>query len=314
MARRHTEDVFNTLQQVQRRLSQHTDGGTTDSVVTSRPHTSPSYSALQKRREAASSRSPEQPPATSKKRQTFSLNTASSPAPQHARPVAEAPPEAEEWQDDDHPSPPLQQHFAHQRQSSPGAPAGALVLNLHVALALIVVWIATVVGAYMLGGSGGSTASGPGVSIASGEAGERTESDILRQRELDAQRERSSRSSSAQITPTVRGSRSGSESSRQPLGNHVLVLESVNRASRAGQERFQEIADRYNAIAEDHIDQGFQPWFGVRRTSAGGLQLVFGHLGGDTFGIPNDNDLARKMFQQMRESRFPDAFWVRIHN
>lgn len=309
MARRHTEDVFNTLQQVQRRLSQHTDGGSPESVVTSRPNTSPSYASLQQRREAAAGRAPETRSAPPK-RQTFSLNTTTSPAPQHTRPVAAA--DAEEW-----PEEAIDEPADYPRPSrARRAPPGALVLNLQVALALIVVWIATIVGAYVLGSSGGSSAAGPGVAMAPGDAGGRSEADILRQRELDAQRERSGGgSSSAEITPTVSRSGGGrSGTSRQPLGNHVLVLESVNRASRAGQERFQEIADRYNAIADEHADQGFQPWFGVRRTSAGGLQLVFGHLGGDVFGIANDDDLAQKMFKQMRDSRFPDAFWVRIHN
>jgi hypothetical protein len=93
----------------------------------------------------------------------------------------------------------------------------------------------------------------------------------------------------------------------------VLVLRSEARISDSTRQEFEGLADKFNSAAAEHASLGYRPWFGVRQPASGGIQFVFGKADGQ-FGIPKADDLGKRMYTEMRKSRFPDAFWIRIRN
>lgn len=310
MFRRQTDEVFTTLQQVQRRLSQHTEAGTPDAVVSpsvrrvSRPGDAPrsaapgSTPATTTAKGRPPPRSTPPPARTSQYGSKFRINDSGSEQPQHVVPVvdrsrigrtaAELP--------------------AVEDMAEPVTavrPRG-LLLTPALALMLAVLFVASVVGAYALGSSGPQPSAG-GLGPAPGEAGSRDAQTIAQQREQQREQSTTRTTASVPIGTTPR-----SAPAVQPRGDHVLVLESLPRYSAPAAERFQAVADRYNEMAREFAADGYQPWFGVRRPSSGGLQLVFGALADDVFGVPDNDALAQKMFTDLRAARFPTAFWVKI--
>ena len=73
----------------------------------------------------------------------------------------------------------------------------------------------------------------------------------------------------------------------------------------------QDLAARYNSMARKYANDGYQPWFGVRKPRSGGVQLVFGALAEGVFGIPRNDALGNKMEKDMK-GPFPTAIWIKI--
>lgn len=90
-------------------------------------------------------------------------------------------------------------------------------------------------------------------------------------------------------------------------GDHVLVLRSVAATTAEAEHRFRGMARKFNQVANDN---DYDPLFGVRRPSGGGLQFVYGQVGSD-FGIDKDDARGQRM-QKVLSSRFPDAYWVTV--
>lgn len=311
MFRRQTDEVFSTLQQVQRRLSQHTESGA-DGVIN--PSVRRVTQAGEKKGSSTAGKAPARPVSRAPRAQPgsqygtkFRVNSSSTDQPQHVVPVVDRSRMGNTGASLSHAGHDQDAELDTVAMPAIGRPRG-LLIRPPMALLLGVLFVASVVGAYALGGAGGSAATVGGVGPAPDGAGQRSVEEIAAQQRLIEQQ----RTTQATVDP-VAVNRRGSQQGAQPLGDHVLVLESYARYSASGEQRFVEIAERYNAMAREFADRGYQPWFGVRRPSSGGLQLVFGALDGNVFGIPDDDALAKKMFDEMRSSRFPTAFWVKIH-
>jgi hypothetical protein len=90
-------------------------------------------------------------------------------------------------------------------------------------------------------------------------------------------------------------------------GDHVLVLRSVARYSSEQEQRFMESVRKFNSAGRGTFD----PLFGVRRTSSGGLQFIYGQVG-SAYGIQKDDDRARQIENALK-GKFPDAFWAKVN-
>ncbi len=91
--------------------------------------------------------------------------------------------------------------------------------------------------------------------------------------------------------------------SRQPLGEHYIVLESVNRYSAQAEAEFRRRQDSHNRQVEERGT--IPPWFGVRRPASGGLQYIYGMTEEGLIGIPKNDQTLR--YLELLRHRFPDA-------
>jgi hypothetical protein len=149
---------------------------------------------------------------------------------------------------------------------------------------LVVLWLATDVGFFVLGGHGGLTRGpSPGAGDASGIAGSRVPSE---------------------------------ESSAQPIsGPYLLLLEAVDSPAPDQEKEMQARADDLNKTMRAYANLGWKPWFGVRAAENGQLQLVFGETNPGVFGITRDGweDFALRMRKPPREGPgFTNAHWLQI--
>ncbi|TVR44704.1 MAG: hypothetical protein EA402_06380 [Planctomycetota bacterium] len=332
MFRRQTDEVFSTLQQVQRRISQHTESGSGEGVVNPsvRRVTQPAENLGQ-----GTGRPPGRPvskpprsrqPGSSPSR--FQINPGGTAQPQHVVPVVDrsrvgqtaavlgqgvgSAAEGEAY--DDVGTGRIGSSADAARRPLYRRSRG-LLLSPAVSLLVAVVVVAAVIGSYHLGARSVVAGDRDSAAVpAGGGAGLRDEQAIAQNQQQRAQQQAQSAAAAPTVTTAQRnrGTQTPAASAIRPLGDHVLVLESAARFSAAGAERFQLLADRYNELALEFADRGFQPWFGVRRPASGGLQLVFGALGDDVFGVARDDPLSERMFEDLRGSRFPSAFWVKI--
>ncbi|MFW5845281.1 MAG: hypothetical protein ACOCXJ_03550 [Planctomycetota bacterium] len=176
-----------------------------------------------------------------------------------------------------------------------GSPATAATqrqvrgIGIPVASVLALFWILTVVVAYLVGQSHGSQAPGiPSAGLAPGEAGQRPVVVEIGERD----------------TPSAGGGRSAPPVDSGP--SDFLILKSVGSYSDAVLQRWQAEADRLNEIGRQDPDNRLPPLFGVRKPRSGGLQLVYGYRNG-RFGI--DREQYEEQAAMLREARYKDARW-----
>lgn len=240
MFRRRTDQVFATLQQVQRRITEQPG-------------------------------QPSQPPPPEPQRAAASAPLAQlqeamrQPRPQLAPLQPEAPPPS----------------FA------PPKGGVLLSLSLQTAVTLIVLWIASCVLCFVLGGKS-SERRGPAVDAgyAVGEAGGRE-------------------APKPDDAPT------------RALGEDLLVLSQVAGSSVTPEleQQYRLRASQLNDIMRKNGERGWKPWFGVRRPPSGELQLVFGEVAAGQYGVPKKDfdDFARMMAQPPpKGGNFGSAVWVKV--
>lgn len=239
MFRRRTDQVYATLQQVQRRITEQ--AGAPGNGAEATPVASPSLptAALQD----VLTRSRSQPPLV-----------AHQPEP-----------------------PPLPASLA-------APPKGTVFLSISksFAVTLIVLWLASDVGFFVLGGHANDRHD-PGAGTAPGLSGERHLAD-------DA-------------NPAA------------VVGGYVLVLESVATPTPEAESRLASQAQNLNKVMSANASLGWKPWFGVRHPENGELQLVFGETSPGTFGVPRQNweEFARVMTQPPpRGAGYPGAHWLAL--
>ncbi len=236
MFRRRTDQVYSTLQQVQRRITEQTG-------VSS-------------------------PPAEEAKADTFG-----GPVPQVSlQPLAQALPQNRGA------PPPLQAP----PYRTNGSKRYVVQVSADLAMLLMVVWFVSMALMFVLGKNWRAS---PGAGPAPGLAGDRIPP-------------------SEPVAATPR---------RQ--GDWVLVLMSYPTVSAEYETYLQSRANTLNdVVRRDHV-HGWKPYFGVRKPSSGGIQLVFGEVDGQ-FGVVRDDFLAfaTLMAKSGKEGGgdFGSASWVRI--
>ena len=284
---------FRVSQQVQRRLSQHTDGSATEDVVsptirrvtnpndgrkapppsTAKPRSAPPRSASQ------SGRRPSQ------YGNKFQVNEGGEEPPAHVVPVVDRSNMAHTGKilgeqglaQEYAPMPPLSIR-SRRGPVSPRRPflavlfLGSIVARQHQAHSS-----ARIAG-------GGCRWSGPEI------VANRSLEDIQRQRELNQ-----ARNTNTEVVVPNPGTNQNRNPAIQATGDHVLVLESYTKITPERMQRMQDLAARYNSMARKYANDGYQPWFGVRKPRSGGVQLVFGALTEGVFGIPRNDALGKKM-------------------
>jgi hypothetical protein len=170
----------------------------------------------------------------------------------------------------------------------------SLQLSPELASTLAVLWLITVVMAFVLGrAQGHKNQEDPGAGYAAGAAGNR------------------------EPTPGVPAVKDVAPASSDPRytmpgrGGDVLVLASVARADNKTEQSFVERAKSLNEEAGKAFDRGYRSWFGVRHPSSGGLQLVFGYLNGQ-FGV--DRSQFESLASEMRavDAKFKEPHWMSI--
>jgi hypothetical protein len=257
MFRRKTDQVYATLQQVQRRISQQTQGGTDalDRDITF----SPSGVASNKPAPSAT------PTPLSTPVNPSPVTAVPGTAPSQADPGDSEIGTANDGDSGSDPaadlSPlinsPMQQMpskiasaatLPNAWQPSPRRPA--LALPWEAASVVFLLWLGSLVGVFFIGRHVGQRAreiaEGPG-------GGQRVE---------------------------VRVESATNPKAAVQAGSAVLVLASVAKVTADAETRLRGDADRLNRYAEQNANHGYKPWFGVRKPEAGGLQLVFGMVDG----------------------------------
>lgn len=307
MFRRQTDEVFSTLQQVQRRLSQHTDGSAPEDVVspTIRRVTNPTDGRKVPPPSSTAPRSTTQGGRKgSQYGSKFQVNAGGVEQPAHVVPVIDRSNMA-------HTGKVLnEQGIAQEYAPMPAAqqaPTGILI-RPPTALLLAVLFLGSVVGAYSIGrvSSIPPQQAMPIAGPADPVVANRTSEDIDRQRQIN-----DARNNATQATLTTPVTTTNRNSAIQPTGDYVLVLQSYTQNTPEKMQRMRDLAVRYNKMARKYVNDGYKPWFGVRQPRSGGLQLVFGALDTSVFGIPNNDSLAKKMEKDMKRP-FPTALWIKI--
>ena len=161
----------------------------------------------------------------------------------------------------------------------------ALQFSGELATVLFLLWVVTLTVAFFIGKHVGSKAAvvDPGAGYAAGEAGSRA-------------------------TPRKTVESEG-PSTPAKTGSHVLVLQSVARSTAESESKLGTNARQLNEFAEKNPQQGFRPWFAVRKPGNGGLQLVYGLVNG-AFGI--DKDAHASLADTFDRAGYKGAHWVRV--
>jgi hypothetical protein len=237
MFRRRTDQVYSTLQQVQRRITEQTGASST-------------------------------PPGEEAKTEALG-----GPVPQVSlQPLAQALPLNRN-------APPPLQAPTYLPNSSKRY---VLQLSGDLAMLLMVAWLASMAVMFVLGKNWRAS---PGAGLAEGKAGERNPP-------------------SEPVAATPRR-----------LGDWVLVLLSYPTVSAEYETYFQSRANGLNDIVRRDHTHGWKPYFGVRKPSSGGIQLVFGEVDGQ-FGVPRDEFLAFATLMAKPDKdgggNFGSASWVRV--
>lgn len=258
MFRRKTDQVYATLQQVQRRISQQTQGGGDglEHDVTFAPgRAAPAAPADLD----VPAQIPHDPPAVpapvSSPHESPSIDAQMVPASFNKVASAATLPAA--W------------------QAAPRRPS--LILPWEAASIIFLLWLGSLVGVFFIGRHVGVRAE----VVATGPS---------------MQRESRIEPNAAGVTPAA-GPRA------------ILVLASVSRASGDAESRFRGDADRLNQFARQNARHGYQPWFGVRKPPAGGLQLVFGEQNG-AFGV--DRSAFPALAEGLDRAGYKGARWVDV--
>ncbi len=185
------------------------------------------------------------------------------------------------------PAPAPEEYPEHQAQAVVGGqPYGqGILLTFPMLCVLLFLWVLSIAIAYSLGPGSGPSIDDPGLSISEGPAGSGpTEGN--RQQKV--------------ITPNK--------------GRDILVLKSVTRQTQAAISEFRAEALNLNRVARKYPDR-LSPYFGVRQTSRGGLQLFFGlkdgNIGIDKKKFPKIKDTMIRSNANNGKG-FPDAFWTSL--
>jgi hypothetical protein len=236
MFRRRTDQVYATLQQVQRRITEATPGSGTPNLEAKaplQPTFAPLHEALPAQRQLAQ---------------------------QQTEAAALAPPQP--------------------------APRGrGMYLSGQFAVTLIVLWIASCVLCFVLGQHERERrAPAAAAAFAAGDAGHRD----------------------APADPP--------KTAIKPLGEHLLVLTSENAFTPELERMYRDRADQLNDIMNKNASRGWKPYFGVRRPTSGGLQLVFGEVAEGVYGVNKKDfeDFARLMAQP-KGGGYASAKWVPLN-
>ena len=248
MFRRRTDQVYSTLQQVQRRITEQT--GAADEA----------------RAEAAAAASAQ--PLVNLQPLASAL-----PATRAGAPEGGLQP----------PPPPLQPGL-------PRLPTGerryVLQLSGEIALTLAVVWILSIVVAFVLGQR---LRSGSGSGFAAGDAGNRTAAE----------------SAVAVSAPAASGDR----------GDFVLELQSSPQDDADTASRFEAQAKALNDFVRGGSNPAYKPYFGVRHSVSGSQQLVFGAVEGG-FGVNRERFAAfAEIIAKPRSAGgagYTNARWVQV--
>jgi hypothetical protein len=153
-----------------------------------------------------------------------------------------------------------------------------LSLSKQMTVTLAVFWIACCLVFFVLGThSGDHRGDNPGEGIAAGIAGDRKHA-------------------------------SDDTAATRPLGDSVLVLNSVPTWSQEAENNFQaEVAD-LNAIMVKNTSRGWKPWFGIRRPANGELELVFGEVAPNIYGVNQQDYL--EFAELLKKARKYNYRWV----
>jgi hypothetical protein len=276
--RRQTDEVFTTLQQVQRRLSQHTEGA--DALVR-QPPTTPTYAGANVRLVT----NPDHPVAVGGER----VARGDGFAADNVRAASDVPPV--DWL-----SP---RSFGQTSARIPdNLPEGGMPsprgvrIGTEVLATMAVVWLLTVVVAFIAGQQTASTDAPP---VAMDDGGNY----------------RVPSGGGTAGVPGGGGDRSGGDAALG--GRFVLVLKSARTSTPEIEKEFQSLAERLNQAVNNPQSQadGYRPWFGVRRPDSGGIQLVFGEIEG-RFGIDHTSTIAERVYQDLKGKYFRDAMWVQV--
>jgi hypothetical protein len=234
MFRRRTDQVYATLQQVQRRITEQSGTPGAPAVTDSQPATLPNtalHDALGRQ-----------------------------PKPQLVGMQPEAPPMPMPMQ-------------------LPQIPRDGAFLSIskQMTVTLAVFWIACCAVFFVLGTHAGDhRGDNPGEGVAAGAAGERK--------------------------PV------GDDSSAsRPLGNSVLIVNSVPSWTQAAQNHFQAEVERLNAVMVNNTARGWKPWFGMRKPVNGELELVFGEIAPGVYGVSQQDYL--EFAEELRKAGYSNCRW-----
>jgi hypothetical protein len=89
--------------------------------------------------------------------------------------------------------------------------------------------------------------------------------------------------------------------------HYVLLLASVSKPTADNEARLRADAERLNRFAEQNRAHGYQPWFALRRSPDGSLQLVFGKTD-EGFGI--DKEPFAALAEALDRAGYRGARWV----
>lgn len=279
MFRRKTDLVYSTLQQVQRRMTNQTENAQSQTASHSRSRSrygsqNKSQSQSQGQRQRQAGR-----PATLGPFTTPQVRRGDDPAMQSDEPGDDAaipqsaPQQLTEIDDRDQPA-----------QYGAATYGNGILLTFPMLCVLLLLWVLSLVLVYTLAPEGGPAADAPGLELAEGTGG----------------------------IGVSDGQRSGDRVVPPGKGRDILVLRSVTRATSAAIREFKEEARNLNRVAKKYPDRLY-PYYGVRKTSKGGLQLFFGLVDGAE-GVkkedyPNMLDImVRAKTEKGRE--YKEAYWL----
>ena len=215
MFRRRTDQVYATLQQVQRRITEQAGGQTPadgSAIVPSAP-------------------------------------VAQTISPLHETLGRQARPQLVQIQPEI-PPPPMQ-------LPSLQGNDGFLSISKQMAVTLVVLWISCCVFFFWIGQHSADRHEAASAGYAAGEAGNREGS----------------------------ANAAADAGAGHPLGDYVLVLDSVPSWTQEAEDRYRSEVAELNAIMVKNTARGWKPWFGIRKPDSGELELVFGEVAPEVYGV-----------------------------
>jgi len=139
-------------------------------------------------------------------------------------------------------------------QTTPAYPRSTLHVPMHLASVLALLWLASLVGVYLLGMRQSPRNEGA---------------------PAEHQVEKTAESKPLDAEGPVPGKR---------LGDSLYVLKNVPSFNEQVKKQWQSEANKLNAIMLQNASQGWKPYFGVREPENGGLQFGFGYAN-NLFGV-----------------------------
>jgi hypothetical protein len=279
MFRRRTDQVYSTLQQVQRRITEQTGMGEPDIS-----NTPPVVTGRQPLEQALPSGSPPMVPpvSTPVSAQPSPISSLAPTAPILPNPIIPVAPSGSLNPGVNMNSSVNPGNFPSTGRIAPNVGKRyVLQLSGDMAMLLMVVWIASMAAMFMLGQYWRSVG---GAGLAAGPAGNRE-------------------------VPV--------ENAGPRQGDAILLLQSVPTATVESLSFFEESARKLNDYVKQNSSRGWKPYFGVRKPINGGVELAYGLVNG-TWGI-NQNDFAdiAKILSQPQSkggAGYGQARWIKVDN